>query len=42
MRGRTKHGLLFLPVIPAGLVIVAAAFGRPRAKPTDEGQPKAS
>ncbi len=35
--GRTKHGLLFLPVIPVGLVIVGAAFARPRAK-TAEGQ----
>ncbi len=39
MRGRTKHGLVFLPVIPVGLVIVGAAFGRGKA--TDQGQPKA-
>ncbi len=38
MRGRTKHGLLFLPVLPAAFVIIGAAAGRSKGKATGESK----
>jgi|WetSurMetagenome_2_1015567.scaffolds.fasta_scaffold1115741_1 hypothetical protein len=38
-QGRVKHGILFLPVIPIGLVIIGAAFARPKKPSPDSGTP---